>query len=271
MRGDIVRRGFYAPYPRLPSRSMPERGLKVYQTRVSMGCPYSFDLRKSFVERISHNKNISFFDLNGSQSETGADFIFNHHRPYNWITRNADLEADDNPTMQLKTDPDPKPILGMIRMCFVLEGSTDEVCHMISYILRKAAEGYELILLEPYNTDVFLNPKNDGGGTGLRNDWREKIRSYLETLLQIGSIKLIAPMAGKTGDEYDLSRNDGGAGQCASWAVRMLEQVSTLNVRTATPDEIFASMKRLQAGGRRRKTRRSKRTKRRGTRHARVR
>lgn len=239
-----------------------------------MGCPSAFNLRGALEDKL-RGRHVSYFDMKEDAPgvDTGADVIFDFQKRRDWIARNIKVDGPDTPLAQLQANPDSNPIVGILKLCFNdKDNQARLVCHLISYIMRRTPAGYELILLEPYNTDVFRNRDNIGGGTwGLTRDWRESITRYLRVLFGLETLKLSAPMAGQKLVYYNLGKKDAGEGQCASWAIRMIEKVSTLNLKTATPAEMFEAIRTLQAGGRYRKTRRSKRTKTRGTRHARVR
>lgn len=260
-----------------PYRTNLTRG-SLFKPRQNMGCKdFNFNLAlaralgpSELLEKVTH--------LPHAENSTRGDVLLNYPgHPDRMGQRDAvwfyDMTNGGQAIMTAALEAN-KPVLGAVNLQYVITDDAGDhvISHLISYVLRKNAAGTnELILLEPYDTDVLVKT-NEGIwlGQGLRPGWREDIKMYFENRT-VSEITLYAPIAGKPLAEYDLTKKDAGEGQCASWAIQMLEAIAVLDVRTVSPEVMFATIRGLQKGGRRHKTRRSKRTKRRGTRHARVR
>jgi hypothetical protein len=261
--------------PEPPTRRNPIRKPGLTGTRVNIGCRTDFGFNKALTAKLKTDKDagrLTYFEHRDlSQPFVGDLFLDYTKRPAedvpvdtSWIRDNVHLGRQTPAELAAGT-----PFVGVIHLNFLNpRGKYD--AHVISYILRKNPEplaaGHQLILLETFDTDFLIDE-----GYNLRRGWRNDIKKYFEDNV-VSPLTLVAPMVGK---DIDLQENDADTGHCAYWAFKMIERAATLDLKTVTPEDIYASMSALKnpvaLGGRHRKTRRSKRTKRRGTRHARVR
>jgi len=263
----------------LPYRTNPTRNINLFKPRQDMGCS-EFDFNKALDRALSPYKaagKLTYLE-SGKPGERG-DVRF--HYPWHpdrikvpgWgLDRWAYNQTKDGSTTIKESLEANIPVVGVINLEYVQPEGTRH-SHLISYVLRRRGGTNELFLLEPYDTDILVGDVKNGAwlGIGLRPGWRDDIRGYFETKMDASPLALIAPMKGALVEYFDLTKRDAGEGQCASWAIKMLEAVAAIDLNTVSGYKMFMSIRPLQEGGRRRKTMRSKRTKRRGTRHARVR
>lgn len=131
--------------------------------------------------------------------------------------------------------------------------------HFIAYLVRFK----ELILLEPYDTDWIEGDPADG--KGLRAGWRNVVLGAFQRFFKDPEMKLSAPMQGEPIAQFNLQDKDAHGGQCGYWAMTMLERFAlNSSLLKASPDAILADFKsNIRKGGRRRRTRRVKRSHRR--------
>lgn len=134
------------------------------------------------------------------------------------------------------------PIVGSILILIQKGGN-----HLIAYLLRPAEDDRtELVLLEPYDTNMILVTEKSGG----MGRWRDVIlETFRDFFVGVGGggrekIELVAAM--ETSVKFNLTKKDAGEGQCAFWAMRMLQEFAVhTELLAASPDTIRNHMREL--------------------------
>lgn len=253
-------RNYTPPSRALPLRAKPD---EVNFTKCMGGPGFGFDtyLARELGPGVLARRFTYLTKKPGSLNKTRGDVIFRYQmhpdlgRVGPWVD---DLTADGVGQIKAAHAND-MPVVGVIDLQYYKNSLNEEpVGHMISYVLRryppdmaKSVGESQLILLEPYDTDKLV--KDPWRGVGLKPGWRGDVKAFFAKMCGC-ALTLIAPMKD---DDIDLTKKDAEPGQCAFWAVTMLNAATGVgNLRTGSPDEFKEAIKKLQKGGKRRKTRR---------------